>query len=289
MAASSMEQLAVEYGFASAFFNSDPELKKLLQQAWKGKWAPAKFQAKFMTTTWYRTREASVRQWADLMARDPAEATNKINESKAWLSDQFSQLGVSIDDGTLASLAAQRLQWSWSDSQTADILASYITYTPGETAGTVASIETSIRNMSYQYGVEVADSQMKDWISGVVSQKYTEDSLADYIRDMARSKYAGMSGYIDTGMTVRQVAAPYLQEYSRLLETDANNVSLNDPLLANALQGTYDPKTGASTMMTVNQMQRAIKQDQRWLHTTNAKTEMRDVGMGILQDMGLYS
>jgi hypothetical protein len=289
MASKSMQELAQEYGFAYAFFSSDAELKKLLQQAWSGKWSAAKFQAKFMTTKWYRSREASVRQWADLVARDPAEVKNKIAESKAQLSDQFSQLGIDVDDALLTSLATQRLQWSWTDAQTQDILASYFQYDPATVAGTPAAVEAQIRDTAYQYGVDVSDAQMQDWISGVIGQSYNEDSLTDYIRDMAKSKYAGMSGYLETGMTVRQVAAPYLQEYARLMETDPNTVSLNDPLMAGALQGTMDPKTGQNTMMTVSQMQKAIKQDQRWLYTSNAKTDMTDLGLGILKDMGLYS
>lgn len=285
----SMDELAVQYGFAAAFFNSDPELAKLIKEAVAGQWTSQKFQAKFMTTNWYRSREASVRQWSDLMARDPAEAQNKIAESKAWLSDQFSQLGVQVDDAIISTLASQRLQWSWSESQTQDILASYINYQAGETSGTVAAIETNIRNNAYQYGVDVSDLQMQDWISGVVSQKYTEDSLNDYIRDMARSKYSAMTGYLDAGMTVRQVASPYLQEFSKLMEVGPDTVSLDDPLIANALQGRVDPKTGQPQMMTVAQMQKAAKQDQRWLYTSNAKQSMTDLGQGILRDMGLVS
>jgi hypothetical protein len=282
-------ELAVQYGFAAAFFNSDPELAKLIKEAVKGQWSPTKFQAAFMNTNWYRSREASVRQWADLMARDPAEATNKINESKAWLSDQFSQLGLSVDDAALSSLAAQRLQWSWSDSQTQNILASFIQYQPGETAGTIAAIETNIKSQAHQYGVDVSNTQMQDWISGVVSQQYTEDSLTDYIRDMARSKYGAMTGYLDAGMTTRQVASPYLQEFSKLMEVNPDTISLDDPVMASALQGRLDPNTGKATMMTVSEMQKAAKQDQRWLYTSNAKQSMTDLGIGILKDMGLYS
>lgn len=282
-------ELAVQYGFAAAFFNSDPELAKLIKQAVAGQWSPTKFQAAFMNTNWFRNREASVRQWSDLMARDPAEAQNKIAESKAWLSDQFSQLGVEVDDATLSTLAVNRLQWSWSDTQTQDILAGYIHYQPGETAGTIAAVETNIKNLAYQYGVGVSDLQMQDWISGIVSQKYNEDSLADYIRDMARSKYSGMTGYLDTGMTVRQVAAPYLQEFSKLMEVNPDTVNLDDPLIASALQGRPDPKTGQPQMMTVAQMQKAVKQDKRWLYTSNAKQSMTDLGLGILKDMGLMS
>jgi len=289
MAADSMQTLAVEYGYAYAFFNSDPELRSLLQQAWAGKWSPQKFQAKFMTTNWYRTREASMRQWQDLKARDPAEAQNKIAESKAWLSDQFTQLGINLDDASLTSLATDRLSQSWSDAQTQDIIASYIHYQSGHTGGTVAAIDARINNLAFNYGVDVSDSQKQDWISGIVSQKYNEDNLEDYLRDMAKSKYGGMTAYLDAGMNVRQIAAPYVQEFARLMEVNPDTVDLNDPLLARALQGQMDPSTGKPVMMTVQQTQRAIKQDQRWLYTSNAKRDMTDLGIGILKDMGIVS
>lgn len=289
MAKLSMQELAVQYGFAAAFFNSDPELKKLIKDATSGQWSVSKFQAKFMATKWYRAREASVRQWADLAARDPKEAQNKINERKAEMADQFSQLGITISDSELTKMASNSLQYSWSDAQRNDIMASYVKYTPGGSSGGIAALETQIKDLAYQNGVSVSDAQMQDWISGMVAQKYTQESLEDYIRDMAKSKYGGMTSWLDTGMTVRQVAAPYLQEYAKLLETDPNTVDLDDPLIAQALQGKIDPKTGQPQMMTVAEMQRAVKQDKRWLYTSNAKTSMTDMGIQILQDMGLYS
>lgn len=287
MAADSMQTLAVEYGYAYAFFQADSELTKLLRDAWNGKWTPQKFQAKFMTTGWFRAREASMRQWADLKARDPAEAQNKISESKAWLEDQFTQLGINLDDATITSLATDRLAQSWSDSQTQNILASYINM--GHPGGSVSQIQARVNSLAFNQGVDVSPGQMQDWVQGIVSQKYTEANLEGYLKDMAKSKYSGMTGFLDQGMTVRQVAAPYIQEFSRLMEVNPDTVDLNDPLMSTALQGRMDPQTNKPTMMTVAQTQKAIKQDQRWLYTGNAKRDMTDLGIGVLKDMGLAS
>lgn len=287
--ATSSAELAVQFGFEEAFFRADPELWNLFQQARKGQWTPTKFQAAFMNTNWYRSRQASIRQWTDLSTRDPAEAQAKIRERKASLEDQVSQLGITMDDASLNSLATQSMQYAWSDAQLNNVLASYVHYTPGQTGGTVAGLESEIRNMAYSQGVDVSDSQMQDWITGVVSQKYTKDSLTDFVKDMALSKYGGMQNWLNTGMTVRQVAAPYLQEFGRLMEVDPNTVDLNDPLLASALQGKIDPKSGQPQMMTVSQMQRAVKSDPRWMYTDNARQDMTNLGQGILKDMGLYS
>lgn len=288
MAKLSMAELAAQYGYAAAFFNADPELKKLIQAAVAGQWSTAKFQAKFMSTQWYRSREASVRQWADLIARDPKEAQNKINERKAELGDQFAQLGIEISDAELAKLATQSIQWSWSDAQTKDILASYIDYVPGETSGEIAGIESRVRQMAYDYGVTVSDTQMKDWIAGVISEELTEDGLTDYIRDMAKSQYAGMGGYLETGMTVRQIAAPYIQSYAQLLEVGPDTVDLKDPAMATALQGKVDPKTGQPQMQTLYEFERSLRKDQRWLRTKNARESMTSATLGVLKDMGLY-
>jgi len=282
-------ELAVQFGFEEAFFRSDPELWSIFQKAKNGNWTPTRFQAAFMNTNWYKQREASVRQWADLTTRDPAEARNKVEERIASLRDQVSQLGLSIDDATLNNLATQSLQFAWTDAQLHDVMGQYVGSLPGSTSGTIAQVEASIKDLAYQFGVDVSDSQMQSWITGVVDQSINEAGLQDYVRDMARSKYAGMAGYLDTGMTTRQIAAPYLQTFGKLMEVDPDSVSLDDPLMANALQGVMDPKTGTNTMQTVASMQKSIKQDQRWLRTSNAKQDMTDAGMRILQDMGLYS
>lgn len=285
----SMSELAAQYGYAAAFFNADAELRALIQAATSGQWTTAKFQAKFMATRWYRAREASVRQWADLTIRDPKEAQNKINERKAEFADQFAQLGITISDAQLASLASQSLQYSWSDAQTKDVLASYVKYEPGKTGGGVAAVETSIKQLARDYGVTVSNAQMQDWISGVVGEKYTEDSLRDFITDMARSKYAGMDGYLTAGMTVRDVAAPFIQSYANLLEVDPGTVNLDDPKLAQALQGKVDPKTKMPAMQSLWEFERDVRKDSRWLNTKNARSSMADATIGVLKDMGLYA
>lgn len=289
MATLSMDELSVNYGFAAAFFNADPELASLIQQATSGQWSVPKFQAKFMNTNWYRSHEAGVRQWTDLSFRDPAEAQQKILDSKYSLSDQFTQLGITVDDATLTSLAQQRVQYSWSDAETQNILSNYISYVPGQTGGGVAGIEKQIRGLAYDYGVTVSNGQMQQWIQGMVNQTYTEDSIKDFVTDQARAKYGGFTKQLDAGRSMRDIAGQHIAKYSELMEVHPDSVSLDDPILAKALQGQVDPKTGLPVTQTVFDMQRAVKQDQRWLRTKNARDSMVDLGQGILKDMGLVS
>lgn len=283
----SPEEMAASLGFSKAFFYSDSELKKLIQQAVRGQWSPQKFQAAFMKTRWFRARSASVRQWTDLITRDPAEAKAKISDRKLELADMVSQLGLKVSDKQLSKMATDSLKFSWTQAETQNILAGMVTYTPGQMGGTPATLEMQFKQLAGDYGLQVSDKNIGDWINGMLSERYTEDNIRDMLRDMAKSKYAGMASYLDKGFTVKDVASNHLSSYARLLEVDDNTVDMMDPVIQKALQGTPDPKTGVPAMQTLYEFERSVKKDPRWLKTKNARNDMTDAAMGIARDWGL--
>lgn len=284
-----MEELAAEYGYAAAFFQQDPELTKLIKDAVAGQWSVQKFQAKFMATNWYRTHEASVRQWADLSLRDPAEAAQKIADRKLELGNLASQYGFNFaNDADLAFVAEQSLKYAWSDATTKQMMTFYSGYQPGHAKGTPATLEMQVKSLANDYGLSATDSQLSDWVTGLLAGRYTQDNVTSYLRDMAKSKYAGMSKFLDQGLTVKQVAQPYLQSYSQLLEVGADAIDLNDNLIQQALQGTPDA-SGNVQMQSVYQFERALRRDSRWARTKNAHDEAINAGQNILRDMGLVS
>lgn len=285
MAKQTAQSLAASLGFAQAFFSADPELKALLQKAVAAQWDSAQFQAAFMNTKWYRARQASVRQWADLTTRDPKEAQAKIAERSQELSDQFTQLGVTLSARNLSQLAVESLQYAWSDAQLKNVLASYIH--SGNLGGTAATLEDQIRQVAGDYGLKVSDSQVTPYVVGLINQSYSMDNITDFFRDMARSKYPGMGQFLDKGYTVRQVAQPYVQSYSQLLETDPDTVDLNDSLIQKALQGNQTDPTKPPAMQSVYQFEQAVRGDSRWLQTKNAHQSMTSAAMGIARDWGL--
>lgn len=287
MASKTPAELATEFGFSEGFFRSDNELWTLFNKAKGAQWSPTKFQSEFMKTSWYRQRQASIRQWSDLEIRDPAEAESKITGRIADLSDQFTQMGLQPDDNLLRSLATQSLKYAWSNSQLQNVLSSYVQYVPGQTGGSIAGMETHIKDLAYQYGVSVTNEQVQDWVQGMVSQKYTDENVTDFVRDAAKSKYAGLAPQLDSGRSVRDIAGQHIAEMSRLLEVDPGSVSLDDPIMANALQGTIDPQTNMPVTQTVFQMSQAVKRDSRWLKTKNARDEMVNAATAIGRDMGL--
>lgn len=282
------DELAAELGYASAFFNTDPELRKLLDKAVKENWSTAQFQAKFMATRWYRSHEASVREWVELNARDPAEVKSRIADQVFKVKNLASQMGIRITGSRLEQIAKDSLRFGFPDDQLEAVLAAEWKYRSGGTSGFAADLETQIKQTAYSYGVSVSARQLQDWISGVMSNKYDESTLDDYVRDIARGKYKGLRNFIDAGMTTRQIAAPYLTSYANLLEQSEDTVSLDDPLLAQALQGRQQ-KDGQFVSQSLYDFETSLRKDPRWLKTKNAREQTTNLGLKILQDMGLMS
>lgn len=283
-----MAELAAQYGYAATFFSQDPELQKLIQDAVRGQWNTNVFQARFMNTKWYRSREASQRQWADLATRDPKEAARKIADKKLELGNRMSQLGVNMSDADLNWVATSALSEGWTEDHVKQMLATYTHYQGGgHSTGTPATLEMQIKSLANDYGQTATNSQLTDWVNGMLNGRYTQDNITSYLKDMAKSKYAGMGNFLDMGMTVKQVAQPYLQSYSNLLEVAPDTIDLNDNLIQQALQGQPAAPGQPPAMQSVYNFEKALRRDPRWMGTKNAMDATTTAGQNILRDWGL--
>lgn len=321
----SLEELAAQYGYAAAFFNSSPELAGLIQQAVAGQWTPDKFRAALMASQWYRSFTESSRAWVELNARDPVEVQKRIQDKGRQIQQMANQQGISISQSRLAQMAEWSLAYGWDDTLLQQSVAAEWQYRPGDTAGAAATLEVRVKQLADEYGVTVTDPQIADFVSGSMAGRYTEDHIADFMRDQARSKYVGLRGYLDLGMTVKQAAGPYLNSYASILEVSPETVSVTDPYIQRALQGS-PPQGGSGGDGGVNppassgglnprdttalggrmvggrpaagkppvvpqslyDFERDLRKDPRWLKTKNARESIQNGALGILRDFGIY-
>jgi hypothetical protein len=290
----SLSELAAQYGYAAAFFRSDAELKKLIQQAVKEQWSTAKFQAKFMASKWYKRHTASARTWLELEARDPKEAGSRIAEQTRAIRAQANQMGISLSGGRAKKMARESLMLGWSPQLLTDAIADEFKYRPGETSGQAASMETFISSTAADYGVKVSDSRVGSWLGRTLRGDFTEENIVDLVTDMARTRYPGLVELLDQGRTVADVAEPYRDSYSRLLEVPISAVDLFDPHLQKALQGTRSAtKAGSASeppqMQNMFDFERDLRRDARWQRTRNARDSVMNATHGVLKDWGLYA
>lgn len=298
----SVSELAQDYGFAAAFFGSDPELQALIQKAVAEQWSVAKFQAEFINTNWYKWRQDSTKQWAELQARDPAEAAARQRQMSLKISNLAQRAGITLDASTQDQLTSEALQWALNDEQLTAALASQWTYQPGGTTGAAASNEEQIRQAINAYGLTVSDDTVGQWDQKMLAGAFTMDNVNGLLKNMAMAKYPGLNQYLSQGFTVRDVADPYIQSYASILEQPSSTVQLSDPLIQKALQGTQQApgatKSGSGSTGTpqtpvapqsLYDFENSLRQDPRWLTTKNAHQDLQTAGMGILRNWGLYS
>lgn len=285
----SMEELAAQYGYAAAFFNSNPELASLINQAVSGQWTPDKFRAALMASQWYRSQTESMRSWIEVQSRDPAEAQKRIDDKARAIQQMANQQGISLSADRLRAMALDSISMGWDDLTLQQAVAAEWSYKPGGTSGGAATLEVRVKQLADDYGVTVSDAQVADFVGGSMAGRYTEDNIADFLRDQARSKYPGLNGYLDVGMTVKQVAGPYIQSYAQILEQGPETVSVNDPAIQRALQGVpakdQQPPVKAQSLYD---FERDLRKDPRWLTTKNAKDSVQNTALGVLKDFGIY-
>ena len=102
---------------------------------------------------------------------------------------------------------------------------------------------------------------------------------------LAQSKYVALAERIKGGETVREIADPYIQSMTKLLEINGQNVTLNDPLIQKALQS-RDPK-GQPTTQTLYEFEQVLRNDARWARTKNAQDQMSSTANEVLKTFGL--
>lgn len=162
----------------------------------------------------------------------------------------------------------------------------------GEAAGPTradrVAAASSIRAYAYNNGIRLPNEFVKRKADQIASGQLTADEVANTLTNkfVARA-YPAFEEELKAGMTVRDVAAPYIASYAALLEVPEDQVDLQDPLLKRALQG-QDEK-GNPTYMPVWKFEEELKQDKRWQYTDNAWEEVGSQAYEVMRMFGMQA
>jgi len=130
----------------------------------------------------------------------------------------------------------------------------------------------------------------QDWVNqaaqSVAEGTTTEQYWTDQIKANAKSAFPAWSNQIDAGLTMKQIASPYITAYSQILGIDPASITLSDNLLKKGLQGN-DPTQPAG--MPLWEFEKQVRQDPRWATSKDAMDSLSNVGSTILRQWGLMS
>lgn len=136
------------------------------------------------------------------------------------------------------------------------------------------------------YGYQWKPQQLAYYARSIVDGTTTIDTYKQQLIDWAKSAFPALAKQIDAGQTVSDLASPYIQSMSNLLEVDPGTLNLYTPAIRKALQGVTDPATKQREAVPLWQFEDQVRQDPRWQYTQNAKDTMSTALLKIGSDFG---
>ena len=279
-------ELAQEYKWSHALLMSDPELKKLFAQAVKGQWSEDRFAAQVQSTGWYQNNSQSWRDSETLRLTDPASWKQEVDQRKATFKNVAIEYGANLDEGELNQLADLAARGDWNEQQIKHWVAARLDLTEnGGLFGLAGKAEDELKSLASANGINMAADWYKDKATSILLDEKDIEEYKDMIREQAAQTYGGWADRIRAGENVRDLANPYVQSMSRVLEIPDTEVSLMDPTLRKAI--TNSTTTGEPAVSPLWQFEKDLRSDTRWKSTKNAQATAADSGMDILKQWGL--
>lgn len=283
--------LAEQYGFTEAFMNAYPEIGSLIDQAVREGWTPDMFQARLKNTNYWKNTNDAQRKAALLWTSDPAEYGSQWNKAQNHviaLLGAAGSLGESYDWDLINKLAGRIVNEGWNDERLNQEIGQHVVFGSGGMAyGHAGEIQQELNSYAYSMGVKNADSWIQNAVRSVVSGRSSMQDFKNQIRDQSIAAFPGYEDQLKSGQTMYDIAQPYMQSMSSILELAPGEVNLFDPTIRDAFN--YKDSTGKATTKPLWQFQNDLRSDERWKSTKNAQDATMGVAHSILQQFGFYS
>lgn len=306
-------QLASKFGIAFSTLKRNQELNDLLtdilKRARRGETiTDADIDLAIENTTWFRNNLDEYKQAERARAQYSPELFNDLMDRKAEdIIEQYEREGAEIDFDTARKYAEQLFYGSgrneageleffneeWLGEQIADSIDFDKTKTINgievyDLEGTAAENAELLYKYAYDYGIDssMTNQTFTSWfqksLRGVMDGSLEQGAIEQEMRDLAMSKFPGLSKQLQRGLTVREAADPYLRTIQDELEL--GEVDLNDNLVQ-AILNNVDGDGNFKPVSLYDARLRARK-DPRWQRTFQAKTEYTDIAQQIARDFG---
>lgn len=282
----SPEELAAEYGWAYSFLNSIPEVKGLFKQMTDETWTKEKFQAKLRDTKWWKENSDSMRKTAQEKAIDPATYAAKLNAARVQILQLAGEMGASIPPAKLNKIVEQAVSTNMDEALLRNTLGGYIQFTDSQNLkGSAGMFEHNMKQFAAEMGVSVDKQTMLNQAQLIARGVETEMNLKNQIVNQAASLYPAYTQQLQAGQTMKEIANPYIQIMAEDLELLPDSITLQDPMIRSALNGVN--KQGKPVGMDLTTFQNTVRNDPRWVRSSNAQASMMKTGLQVLRDMGL--
>lgn len=271
MATKEKKPTYADYGYVKAFLDAHPDVKAKVDAAIKGGWTEARLEGEIRTTKWWKTRNASQRQWDVLSIEQPEEAARLIREKVSTLRTMASRMGLNLTDTQLENFAKMGVRDGRSDQELQVSLANRITLSNEDKgkpqAGQAGTAIDELRQMASEYGVTITDHNLLKWTREIVGGQRDPAELADTFRESAKALYPPLADMLDKGQTVKGFVSPYLDIASKQLGLMPDQMDLTDSKWTGMISG--------GAILSADEWTKKIRTDSAygWNQTDGAKRE----------------
>lgn len=277
-----------------SLLNSVPALRKLVNQAMNQGWSISKFQNEVEDSAWWKNHSDTARQVLIQQANDPAAYRQSLQQTEFTIRHLSDQLGMDLDAGQVQNIARTALlsgntgNNDWLTAQIgkredySDLGQKGLNSLTGGMAATVQQLQ----QIAGSYGLNWNPAQLAGHAKAVLTGATTIDTFRQRAVDFAKSAFPSFAKQLDEGQTMSDIASPYVQSASQLLEMDPSKFDLYNPLIRKGLQGTSAKPGEPPSSMPIWQFENMVRNDPRWQFTDNARQSMASMALQLGQAWG---
>jgi hypothetical protein len=277
-----------QYGFVGDLANSIPELKAIFAKAASEEWDPARFERAVMDSNWWKTHADQARALATQHITDPATYNQTLANAAQKLYMLQRELGLQPSSAArLKQLALSFLTQNLDDEQIKRQLSLLTPLAVGSTGalqGDAAQLEQHLRQVATNYGVPFTSAFLKTEVQRIQNSSSTVEGFEAIIRARAKAAFPQFADQLDAGLTVRDIADPYISTMANTLEAAETSIALDNPWIKKALS--TRGADGVAGTLPLWQFERQLKDDPRWDKTKQARDQAFDTIAQVGRDFG---
>jgi hypothetical protein len=263
--------------------------------------AVERFNMGLQATDWYKANGAQALTAATVKYSQPTTWQESISNRQTAISNMATQLGYKLSPDTLNSLTEASLYQAYdgtyfnSNDQQLKLQAKITQAARAEKLGATSGAALTNAQTLKTYVQDMGGGFSDQWVSNAVNDindpttQTDINTYKDMVKQRAMSAYSGFSGLIDKGVTVKQIADPYVQSMANILEVDPAAIDYTKDASIKKALGTTMNADGTSSPMPIWQYEQSLKQDPRWAFTNNAREDVNGMLHQIGRDFGFVS
>lgn len=275
-----------QYGFVGALANSIPELKTIFGQAAREEWPPERFSQAVKDSGWWKNNAESARMLATQSVTDPATYRQNLANAAGKIRLMASSMGYSVDD---QGLAMHALIHNYDDQQIREAIGRQGQFGSWDgnsgLSAEAGQIQEHLKRVAQNYGVPYTEAWITSAVRHIQAGVDTIDGWESLVRGRAKAAFPQFAAQIDSGMTVRDIADPYISTMANTLEVAETDVDLSDRWVKQALSSRQPD--GRIDTMPLWEFERKLKDDPRWDKTKQARTQAFETIAQVGRDFGL--